>query len=71
MPAMNLSPDGNRSQNNQLDETKVRPRDRLPALVAIAISLLALGLVVAARADNEYGFDYQELQYRAKNLAAK
>ena len=68
---MNTPPDGNRSQDNQLDETKVRPRDRLPAFGAIAIALLALGLVVAARAENEYGFDYQELQYRAKNLAAK
>ena len=34
----------------------------------------ALGLLAAAPAfgsGNDYGFDYQELQYRAKNLAAK
>ncbi len=70
MTATNTPPGGSRPQNHEFGETKVRPRDRLLALVVIASALLALGLV-AARAENEYGFDYQELQYRAKNLAAK
>lgn len=40
------------------------------ALVAFA-ALSLLAAVPALRAAADYGFDYQELQYRAKNLAAR
>ena len=45
-----------------------RPSGRVRAACA---ALVLLAAVPALRAGNEYGFDYQELQYRAKNLAAK
>ncbi len=45
-----------------------RPCARL--LVAFA-ALACLAAAPASRATNEFGFDFQELQYRAKNLAAR
>ena len=57
------------SVRNEVSPTS-QPRRRCGGL-AVCAALALLAAAPGLRANNEYGFDYQELQYRAKNLASK
>ena len=57
------------SVRNEVSPTS-QPRRRCGGL-AVCAALALLAAAPGLRANNEYGFDYQELQYRAKTLASK
>ncbi len=50
--------------------TKAPRRERVALIVALAFAAFSVGLAVA-KAEGDFGFDYQELQYRARTLAAR